>query len=287
MERILITGATGFTGKRLFKLLLKNNYHHSDCTVFLTDIKESLSYQNYIKCDLTDSDNVRLLIEEVKPTHIYNLAGTFTNDFFTDFNSNAIAVKNILDNLIKINLNTKVLLIGSAAEYGNVKEIENPIKETHSLYPINLYGLTKVFQRNIMNYYVNKFDLNIVMARTFNIYGKGISDKLFAGKVYSMIDMHKKNEIKTLSFNDLENLRDYIHINDALNYYLEIMNFGIKGEVYNVGNGKPMTNRDLLKTILKEEGLKYNSIKIQNTKSKKVEVKSIYADITKLNKLKL
>ena len=64
------------------------------------------------------------------------------------------------------------------------------------------------------------------------------------------------------------------------------MNFGIKGEVYNVGNGKPMTNRDLLKSILNEKGLKYNFINIQNTKSKNAEVKSIYADITKLKKLK-
>ena len=285
MERILITGASGFTGSKLVKLLQNKNY--DNCKVFLTDVTEDLSHQNYVKCDLTSFDSVKLLLNEIKPTHIFNLAGTFSNEFLIDFNSNVIAVKNILDNLINANLNAKILLIGSAAEYGNVKEIENPIIETHSLSPINLYGLTKVFQSNLMNYYVNKFDLDIVMARTFNIYGQGISVKLFAGKIYEMIDMYKKNEIKKLSFYDLENLRDYIHINDALNYYLEIMNFGIKGEVYNVGNGKPMTNRDLLKSILNEKGLKYNFINIQNTKSKNAEVKSIYADITKLKKLKL
>ena len=287
MKRILITGATGFTGKKILKLLKKNKNYRDDSKIFLTDKRRVPSNQNYIKCDLTKHDAVRLLFKEVKPTHIFNLAGTFSNEFITDFKSNVIAVKNILENIITMNLNTKVLLIGSAAEYGNVKESENPIKETHDLHPINFYGLTKVFQSKLMNYYVNKFDLNIVMARTFNVYGKGISDKLFAGKVYKVIDMYKKNEIKKLSFYDLDNLRDYIHINDALNYYFEIMNFGIKGEVYNVGNGKPMTNRDLLKSILNEQGLKYNSIKIQTTNSKNVDVKSIYADTTKLKKLKL
>ena len=44
MERILITGASGFTGSKLVKLLQNKNY--DNCKVFLTDVTEDLSHQN-------------------------------------------------------------------------------------------------------------------------------------------------------------------------------------------------------------------------------------------------
>tara|TARA_B100001063_G_C16725284_1_gene536017 strand:+ start:449 stop:1297 length:849 start_codon:yes stop_codon:yes gene_type:complete len=282
MGKILITGASGFTGKNLFNLL-----KDSDNEIFLTDNIENIDYQNYIKCDLVNEDAVLKLLNQVCPSYIYNLAGTYTNEFSIDFNSNVLAVKNILDNLIHLKINAKVLLIGSAAEYGHVSEKNNPVNENQKLLPISFYGISKVFQNNLMNYYVRKHELNIVMARTFNIYGKGISNKLFAGRIYQMIEMYKNNQIDELRLHDLDNLRDYIHIDDTIRHYLDIMEHGNKGEVYNVGSGKPLTNYNLLKSILKEEGLNYNSLNIDNLISENTEVRSIYADIRKLKKLKL
>ena len=282
MGKILITGASGFTGKNLFNLL-----KDSDNEIFLTDNIENIDYQNYIKCDLVNEDAVLKLLNQVCPSYIYNLAGTYSNEFSIDFNSNVLAVKNILDNLIHLKINAKVLLIGSAAEYGHVSEKNNPVNENQKLLPISFYGISKVFQNNLMNYYVRKHELNIVMARTFNIYGKGISNKLFAGRIYQMIEMYKNNQIEELRFHDLDNLRDYIHIDNTIRHYLDIMEHGNKGEVYNVGSGKPLTNYNLLKSILKEEGLNYNSLNIDNLISENTEVRSIYADIRKLKKLKL
>ena len=48
MKRILITGATGFTGKKILKLLKKNKNYPDDSKIFLTDKRKVPSNQNYM-----------------------------------------------------------------------------------------------------------------------------------------------------------------------------------------------------------------------------------------------
>ena len=91
---------------------------------------------------------------------------------------------------------SRVLLVGSSAEYGNIEEGESPISELHPLNPTSIYGLTKIFQTHLMRLYVELHGLDIVMARVFNLNGKGISDKLFIGSLYKQIKDFKSNKIK-------------------------------------------------------------------------------------------
>ena len=104
-------------------------------------------------------------------TYRLHLAGSFTNDYELDYAANVLSTKNILDALLSSECKARILLIGSAAEYGAIDEEENPIAETHPLKPISIYGLTKVLQTQLMDYYYRMHQINIVMARTFNILG--------------------------------------------------------------------------------------------------------------------
>ena len=63
-----------------------------------------------------------------------------------------MSTKNIFDSIREINVKARVLLVGSAAEYGRIEEADNPVSEAHPLRPISIYGLTKVMQTTLMAY---------------------------------------------------------------------------------------------------------------------------------------
>ena len=274
--KTLITGAKGFTASYLIKLLVKA----SDTEIYLTDIIDDNS-GNYYKCDLNDEEAALDLIDKIRPNRIYNLAGAYSHDYDTDYKANVTVPENILESLLDLNIRPRVMLIGSAAEYGDIKDEENPVPENHDLKGDSYYGLTKVFQSEFLNDYTS-YGLDIVMARTFNLYGEGISDKLLPGNLYKQISEYKDGIIKKIKLGNLDAKRDYLHINEAVKYYKLIMDKGLPGYIYNVGSGKSIVLRDFVSMILKENGL---DLSVVDESGKKSGVADIYADISKLHSL--
>ncbi|MBE9218226.1 NAD-dependent epimerase/dehydratase family protein [Dolichospermum flos-aquae] len=280
--KVLITGSSGFTGTHLVKYLQQNSDIEIDCVT-----RNKQQDNSGFICDLTDCNSVENLIQEIKPDRIYHLAGSFTNDYSVDYANNVISTKNILDSLIKSKISSRVLLIGSAAEYGLIKEEDNPVSENYPFNPASIYGLTKVYQTHLMQFYCQVHDMDIVMARTFNLLGKNISRQLFIGRVYQQIEEYKSGKIDKIILGDLESKRDYIDVQEAVKYYETIMVYGKTGEIYNVGSGNSVRLYDLLKSILLEYGL---TIDIVETRLKnyanKINVNDIFSDLSKVNLLR-
>ena len=277
---VMITGANGFSGRYLSSAIsedkvLVTREGETQCS------KSNCSYH----CDLLDFEKVSEMIRNIKPTRIYHLAGSFTNDYNTDHESNVLTTKNILDAVYKYSSSARVLLIGSAAEYGLVSKENCPVAESSSLRPFSIYGLTKINQKTIMDYYVNTKSLDIVMARPFNLYGKGISSRLFIGKVYQEINSLKNGDVDKISLGNLDSERDFISIENAVKHYIRIMEKGIVGEVYNVASGKSIKIKDILSRILEEEHLDFNVVNANSRSEQTNDSDIIYADITKLKGL--
>jgi len=66
-----------------------------------------------------------------------------------------------------------------------------------------------------MKYYCVNHSLDIVMARTFNLLGRGQSDRLFIGRIYRQIDLFKFGKINKIVLGNMNSTRDYITINKA------------------------------------------------------------------------
>jgi GDP-4-dehydro-6-deoxy-D-mannose reductase len=278
---ILITGAMGCSGKGLYKILSKENTYN----LFISDIYSNTAVE-YTPCDLVDLTSVRSLLEKVKPDAIFHFAGSFSNEYTKDYATNVLATKNLLNVVKSLKINCRVLLVGSAAEYGDIAEDDNPVQEIHPLNPISVYGLTKVFQTYLMKYYSNTYSMDIVMARPFNIYGKNISEKLFVGKVYQQIKLLKENKIEKIVIGNLDNERDYITLDDTLSHYIRIMQYGKSGEIYNVGNGFPTKTKVILDKILEEENIDKGLVEsTMSERDQKSDIKRIYANVTKLKGL--
>ncbi|PIS02454.1 MAG: hypothetical protein COT85_05515 [Chlamydiae bacterium CG10_big_fil_rev_8_21_14_0_10_42_34] len=266
--KVLITGGNGFSATHLHKYLLDDPSQQVICT-------------SRSDCDLTVYLAVEELIRKTNPDQIYHLAGSFTNQYEIDYQNNVVSTKNICDALTVLKLPCRVLLIGSAAEYGFASN--NPTSETSPLNPITIYGLTKVIQTHLMEYYHRSYGLDLVMARTFNLMGKGASTKLFIGNLYHQIEKVKRGELSEITLKNLDDERDYIEISQAVAYYHQIMNQGISSEIYNVGSGKLIKISDLLHSILIENGLDKEIVREQGADFAKT--RKIQADIEKLKKL--
>lgn len=278
MKKILITGATGALGQ---EFLIYFNEHKSKYQVFAPgrqNLENSL--------DLGDNKKIKSIINSVKPDLIIHLAATFLSDFEESYKINVLAAQVMLEAVLESGKNTRVLLIGSAAEYGLVYPEDNPISEDHVLRPISVYGITKSWQTQLA-YYFESQGVDVLVARIFNLLGAGLSDRLFIGRLQKQIKEYQNNERTVIELGPLSAKRDYISIKEAVKQVIAIVKFGKSGNVYNVASGKPITMYELMLSQLSDYGLSESIVTHGPTLSnrKGIDVPEIYADVTKINDL--
>ena len=278
--KVLVTGASGFAGKHLIAYL--QSLLHANC---IGVTRTARNDPGTVFCELTDHRQVDELVEKFRPTLIFHLAGSFSNDFENDYYNNVMAAKNILEAVLKYDAGTRIMLMGSAAEYGDVGADQNPVSEQQVLKPVTVYGWSKAAQTMLASYYASKHSLNVTVARTFNLAGKGMSDRLFMGRVQRQIRDIKSGSARRISVGSLASKRDYIDIDSACAMYYTIATRGEPGEVYNVGSGSATSMRELMKRMLHEAGLDFSVVDEIPETRRANEVSVIYADISKVTRL--
>mgnify|MGYP001209393309 CR=1 FL=1 len=277
---ILVTGANGGFGKVLLPILQKK-YKGAVVGTGRSEVESA----DYFSRDITDVSSVTELIARVKPSLIFHLAGSFTGLFENDFQVNTLGAKYLFDSILSEKLDTRVVVVGSAAEYGAVLAEDNPIPETFPCRPVSVYGLTKNYQTEMAKYYARTSNIDVVIARVFNLAVPGLSQRLFYGRAEAMIQAYKNKQISKVEFGNLSSERDYIGIEDAATQLIAIAERGTLGEVYNVGSGLPKTMRSLLIEMLSKDGISGDVIVEASSESvgrKGFDVPRIYADISKV-----
>lgn len=279
-KKVLITGANGFTGRHLSALLSAE----PAIELVLADRNAPRTPDaRFHGCDFRDARAVARLITEAAPRELYHLIGSYTNDYDTDYVSNVLTAKHILDALRSEGTPCRVLLVGSSAEYGFPNNPRKGVPETHPLLPVSMYGLAKVYLTKLMGLYVRLYDMDIVAVRPFNLRGRGISRTLFAGSMEEQIANYKRGTLAKIVAGDLSVERDYIDIGTAIQYYRKVMERGTKGEVYNVGSGKSVSLKAVLAKMLREAGLSMKIVREGRHETPgKIVVPKIFADVSKI-----
>lgn len=123
-----------------------------------------------------------------------------------------------------------------------------PITETHSTLPLSPYGITKLALEKYAHLYFEIHQLPVVCVRPANAYGEGqqpyASQGFIATAIASILD---RREL-TL-FGEQGTLRDYLHVTDMAAGIVAALEDGVPGEVYNVGSGRGLTNRQVLEML--------------------------------------
>lgn len=272
--RVLIIGSSGALGRSLVK-------HFDGSTEGFTVFAPKRTGSGEL-LDLSDCNQIARCIERTKPNLIFHLATSFSNEYDEAYKVNVRAVRQILDSVEAIAQSTRVVLIGSAAEYGAVRIGDNPIREDHPLHPVSIYGLTKAWQTQLAYLYAAR-GVNVVVARIFNLLGSDLSERLFVGRVHKQIDEFRRGLRSHIEVGPLSSIRDYITIENAIAQLLLIAEFGEIGEVYHVASGQPISMRELLVNELLPHGLDLSIVHEGTglTNRTGYDVPSIYADINK------
>jgi nucleoside-diphosphate-sugar epimerase len=283
LKRILITGATGAFGPSVVA-----RFESLEDSIVYTSGRSCTTGGNRYACDMTVASQIELLLNETKPDLIVHLAGSLSQNLDEAIAVNVNATHKLLDLIEKKFLHTRVVLIGSCAEYGAVAPEESPLQETQSVAPVSVYGLTKAWQSMLMKYFMHR-GLDIVVARIFNLDGPGLSERLFIGRLERQIAAVCSKRTERIVLGPTSATRDYVSF-DAAAVQLEVIaRHGKTGEVYHVASGVPTLVRDILERYLAQNGLDMTSVSEAPESSNRVgyDVPVIFADISKTAELLL
>ena len=216
--RILLTGAEGFTGRH-FAAFARASGH------------ESVN----LKVDLTDKAAVVTALQDTRPDAVVHLAGiSFVGhaDDTAFYAVNVVGTTNLLVALAALPVKPKCVLLASSANvYGNC--LNSPIVETQAPAPLNHYAASKLAMEHMALTYLDR--LPIVIARPFNYTGPGQHINFVIPK---LVD-HFARRANSVSLGNLQVEREFNDVQMVCNAYLNLLNFGQPGEIYNVCSGQP------------------------------------------------
>jgi nucleoside-diphosphate-sugar epimerase len=239
-KNIIVTGATGFIGPHLCEKLaglgsnvfaVSRNYStHLDTSKI-----------NYESVDLSDIEQVRRMLERIKPNYVFHLAGQAIGSrdlkiVPTTFQSNLVTTLNMLLETTRQKTG-RMIITGS---------LEEPVSDDHEIIPSSPYAISKWAASGYARMFHKLYNTPAVIIRLFMVYGPGRQEerKLIP---YVINNLLKDTPPKLSSGNrDV----DWVFIDDVVDglLYTAIAD-GIDGQTVDIGSGTLVSTRDFVKKI--------------------------------------
>ncbi|ABO51529.1 NAD-dependent epimerase/dehydratase [Desulforamulus reducens MI-1] len=265
----LITGAAGFIGYFLSKLLLEqgcrvigvdniNDYY--DVNLKYARLKLLKPFEKFIsiKGDISDKAMIMKIFEEYKPNIVVNLAAQAGVRYSLEnpdayIQSNTIGFYNILE-ACRYNPVNHLVYASSSSVYGANKKV--PFEETDFVdHPVSLYAATKKSNELMAHTYSHLYKIPATGLRFFTVYGPmGRPDMAYFG----FTDKYFKGEpIRIFNNGDFENdlYRDFTYIDDIVEGVERLLSNAptdaIPHRVFNIGNNSPEKLMVFIETLEK------------------------------------
>ena len=292
MEKICITGASGFIGFHLSKVLCEqgfevvgidnlNDYYDPQLKQDRLNILKEYDNFKFFKCDISDSIELEKLFSLSDFTIIYHLAAqagvrySITHPL-AYVESNLIGFYNLIEYIRKHPVK-HFLFASSSSVYGNH---EGESRETDNTdHPVSFYAATKKSTEVMAYSYAYLYNIKMTALRFFTVYGPwGRPDMAY----YSFSEKMLKSEPLSV-FSQGELLRDFTYIDDVINELVKLMGIIPESfEIYNIGNNHPETVNDLVSYLEKYIGKK---AQINYYPMQEGDVRETFANIDKLHTL--
>ncbi len=255
--RVLITGITGMVGSHLAEYIVEKKLGEVIGLVRwrspLDNLKHFLEKIELINGDLNDLNSLVNVMKIVKPQKVFHLAAqSYVQDSFRitseTLRTNVIGTTNLLDSIRINNLDPLVHICSSSEVYGQVLESEIPIKEDNALRPASPYAVSKVGEDFVALQYYLSYGIKTIRTRMFTHTGprRGnvFAESSFAKQIAEIESGIHPTGI--VNVGNLESVRTFSDVRDAVRAYWTLLEKCDPGEVYNIGGKETLTVGQML-----------------------------------------
>lgn len=207
--RVLVTGAGGFVGRHVLHCLEQRG---ADVFALSRKPRTASGAEHWLVLERPqDGGAVAACVQRVAPDVIVHLAGVSSApDPQALYDANVVFAANLLDAAWALPRPARVLVAGSAAEYGAVPEALQPVQEDTPCRPDTAYGVSKLAQTGHA-LLARSRGLPVCVARVFNPVGAGMPATLALGSFAEQIAaMGPQGGV--LNTGDLDAVRDFMDV---------------------------------------------------------------------------
>ncbi len=266
--QIFVTGGAGFIGSAYVRALLQDEYAGAvGASVTVLDL---LSYSGnrdnlpvsdprlrFVQGDISDSD----LLRELLPGHdaVVHFAAESHVDrsisgampFVT---TNVLGTQTLLDAARETGVG-RFVHVSTDEVYGSIDE--GSWTETWPLSPNSPYAASKAGSDLIALAAHRTHGMDVVVTRCSNNYG----EYQFPEKVIPLFVTNLMDGKQIPLYGDGGNIRDWLHVTDHCRGIQAVLEKGRAGEVYNIGGGTELTNRELTERLLEACGAGWDMVR--------------------------
>jgi GDP-4-dehydro-6-deoxy-D-mannose reductase len=261
--RVLVTGIGGFVGAHMAGFL-----HRRQDVEVIGIVKGTepaplaLPAVRVMVADLEDADATDAAIAEARPDRVVHLAAQSSvraswDDPVGTFRANVHGLIHVLEALRRREWSPRVLVVGSADEYGCARAEDLPLREDAPLRPASPYAASKVAQGFTALQYALSLRMHVIRTRTFPHTGPGRSE-LFAESSFARqaAEIQAGRRPAVLSVGNADEVRDITDVRDVVRAYWKLLERGEPGEVYNVCSGTGVPLREIAARLLALAGVR-------------------------------
>lgn len=287
INKVLITGITGFVGSHLADYILASV---PEVQIFglarwrspTDNIRHILDRITLEFGDLLDLPSLKTILSRQKPDVIFHLAAqsyvpfSFSSPVVT-LSTNVIGTCNLLETIKELKFasgyNPIIHICSSSEVYGQVREDEIPITEDVPLRPASPYAVSKVAEDRLAFQYWLSWQLKTIITRMFTHTGPR------RGEVFVVSNFAKQVAAieaglapPVVKVGNLESVRTFSDVRDAVKAYWLLVNKCLPGEVYNIGGVETMSIQEMLNRLLKLSKIKNIGVEVDPSRLRPSDV---------------
>jgi UDP-glucose-4-epimerase GalE len=267
---VLVTGGAGYIGSHAVKVLAA-----AGCRVVVYDDlsaghREAVRDGELVEGALHDGARLQDTIRRYRPGAVMHFAAWLSvPDSVRDpggyYRNNVLGTLSVLDAMVAGGVQ-RFVFSSTAAVFGNPDE--TPIRETHPTRPINPYGETKLAIERALPHYERAHGLRSISLRYFNAAGADPDGEIGEDHdpethlIPVAVDAALGRGTLQVYGEDYPTpdgtcLRDYVHVTDLAEAHvlaLRALEGGAASTVYNLGNGRPISVREVIAAVERVTG---------------------------------
>ena len=267
--RLLVTGGAGFIGSHYVRTVLQGGYggYEPDEVVVLDALTYAGNRANldpvaqdprlrFVTGDIRDADVVDPLLAQAD--HVVHFAAESHVDRSiggaADFVlTNVVGTQVLLDAALRHGVE-KFVHVSTDEVYGSIENGSWP--EDQPLEPNSPYSASKAGSDLLARAFFRTHGLPVCVTRCSNNYGP----YQFPEKVIPLFVSNLLDGGTVPLYGDGQNVRDWLHVDDHCRGIQLVLQGGRSGEVYNIGGGTELTNKELTGRLLAATGREWDAV---------------------------